>query len=831
MNCPEMETIAGYAEDALDLEDALPVATHLKLCPVCSSDAEDMRGFVRQHVAQVLASMPGYISPFVGREETLEELGKMLAAGENQSFELCAPPGIGKTRLTLETAVERSYLVPDGVWYVPLSEGDSTSPAGDIARAIDLPLQAKISPIKQLREFFSDKRALLVVDDLESNMPAVELLSELQSHSPELISIMTSRESSRDSDRRILTLDPLRTVPSQNRIELLRESESVRMFLGHVRRFQPNFGQEDEDIFTAAALCRKAGGVPLAIELAAARGREMSPSEILSRIDSSAVTSPEHSLRNMMAWSVQLLTPEQKQILINCSVFVEGFSGEQTENIGGTLNTAAALESLTEKALILRGNASGAVRYQMLRPIREFVRQQRGHEELELQRKHSLYFMNFANVRTEQVTGPRQVEAIRELSTDLPNLRAGMEWAEQHREYEITSTYGIALHRFMVLQGLWQECEDRLRQTESAFRFSNDVRGVERAQIALARTLMFKGEYEEADSLLSTISEHVHSEDMQLLAEVRQGLGNSAQLRGLYPEAERHIEEALKYFELAADRFGVADSKHNLGWLAWMQGDYPSAEQLLNESLILQRERGDRYRLGTTLACLGNIAYEQNRLEEARLFFSDSLQLRQELNDVRGIASAMNNMGMVWMKLGDFTRADYCYERAISRLENIGDRRTLGQTIDQYGELALAKNDIEQARALFVRSKDLLLSVENRHGAATALTHLSIVEERQDNLAEAIALQKQSLQVLQETHSTSDIVHSLYRLGTLFARNGETEQAITILSAVYAHLRTLNLPDAESCADELKKIGAALESSADASNTISLDEIVTSVLL
>lgn len=742
MDCPEMETLAAYAEDALSLDDALQTASHLRWCPVCRADAEELRGFVRQQVPQILASAPLWTTPFVGRNAARETLSATLRSGNAQTVTLAAPSGLGKTRLTLETAVEYAFLFPDGVWYVPLTGRDEAALVAEIAQAVKLPLQSKSRPMPQVQEFFADKRALLILDDAQLGSPAASVITQLTEGAQGLCCLTTATEALGLAGERTLPLPPLPSRHAVRDPERLLAEEDVQLFLAHVRAFRPDMRLEEQDVLAVSALCDRAAGVPLAIELVAARSRERTLEELQRGAEAMPVVArPDESLRALLNWSVGLLTERERRCLQRLSVFADGFFVEQAAVICEEDEAETMVESLTQKALLQRLERQGRTRYQVLSPVRDYARRELGAEAEATRQRHARYFLSSARERAECLEETRQVEAVQALSDDLPNLRAGIEWAQEIGDREMQGEYGLAVNRFLMLQGFWEENVTRLREAEAAFHLAKAAEGEKQVRLALARSLTFQGEYGEAESLLMRlIAEADAAGDLPTAARAYQNLGGVAQFRGRYAPAVGWIEEALKRFAALQDRWGQADCWHNLGRIAWMQGDYPRAETLLTDSLAVQRERGDRYRLGTTLAVLGNIAHEQARLEEARVRFAEALELRQELGDLRGIASSLNNLGMVWQALEDIPRADYCLMRAIGYLEGLGDRRTLGQTYGQYGELALSEGNLRAARERFERSLYLLDAVGSAHEAMLTVGQLVRVAAQEGNREEALRL-------------------------------------------------------------------------------------------
>jgi predicted ATPase len=838
MRCPDVEALAAYAEDALPLEQALSIAAHESQCPVCRADVAELRGYVRQQVSQLLAAMPLWASPFVGREELRESLGETLSSGNRQLLTLTAPSGTGKTRLTLETAVERSYLFSDGVWFAPIAgASDVATAAAEIARAVQLRLEPKDPPIEQLRDFFADKRALLVLDDVPAQSPAAQVAIELIRQTPDLCCLTTTISPFGVRGEHAVQLPPLQHRFPNFPISQFPDVESLQLFAAHVQVVQPGYRFDEPDLRSAAALCQRAAGMPLGIELAAARVREMSPGEMLRRMEERGAPpdDPVASLDEMMAWSYDLLSQRERNLLHQLSVFVGGFTAEQAAAVCED-DGLPLIESLEQKALLQRTETLGRARFQLLAPIRDFARQRLGERYEAMRRRHSAYFFRYAQHRDDLLSGRQQVDAMEEMSADLLNLRAGMDWAERCGDWRTAGGYGRAMSQFLIRHGLWTECSYRLRVASSSFHRAQDTTGHQDAQLELARCLTFKGEYNEAEAIFNAVAaEATQRGETARLAEATHGLGNVAQFRGQYAQATQRFEEVLKHFETTGDRWRVADCYHNLGWLAWRQGNYERAESLLKNSLEIQRERGDRYRLGATLAVLGNIAFEQGRWDEARQWFEESLQARQELGDARGIASAVTNVGMVWQALGDPARAAYCFAEAARRLERLGDRRTLGQVLMTQGNLALAQGDLAAAREHFEKGVKMFETVGNAHDSAQALGELGRVAQREGRREEASQLYRDSLTRLRAIGDRVSVAIALYRWGQLLSEGGDAERAALMLNValnICTEGHRQERADVEAALRQLEdRLGAEQATTwRQQANALTLDEVVSLAL-
>ena len=812
MHCFDTETLAAFAEDSLPLAAALDVAAHEPKCPLCRTDVADLRRVAGRGMAQLLAATPLWSTPFVGRTALRDSLGNRLQADTTPWLSLTAPSGVGKTRLALETAVEQAYLFPDGVCYVPLEgERDAGLIAMKLAQAAALPLSGKTPPQAQLRDFLHEKRSLFVLDDVPTDSEVLHSIKNLSGEANDLRFLLLGSEAADWPGKPDFTLPPL-PLPAANRNPLL--SESGQVFTGHVRSFQPDYAPDDAEQQAIATLCRKAAGIPMAIELAAAQRREMSAQEILRDMEARQVTAgrPDTSLADLTAWSYGLLSAREQRLLQQISVFAEGFFAEQAAAICEEEEAAALLRRLSERALLQRLETAGRLRYQLLAPIQRFARQQAGANLREVQARHSAYFLRYAKERADQLEEARQVNAMRDLAADLPNLRAGMAWAEEAGEARTAGGYGVALHHFFNLRGEWQESRERLRVAIGSFQRAADAEGEKQAKLGLARSLTRAAEYTEAEDLLKSVAiQAAEINDVETQLRVMRGLSSLEQFRGHYANATALIEEVLRHHETTGDLWNMADCQNNLGWLAWMQNENARAEPLFRESLAVYRERGDRYRLGSTLHCLGNIAYERGALEEARAWYQECLEARQELGDERGTASAMLSLGIVWQALGDFARADYCYRRAERHLERIQERRTLGQVRCQQGELALATGNSMAAQDYFASAHTLLTAVSEINGLAKVIEGLGRTAERQGDPAEAERCFRDSLRRFHAQSDKPGMATSLYYFGSLRAALGDLEAGFVLMQTAYLFCKENHRPETREMETTLQTFAPKFE--------------------
>ncbi len=801
MGCPDPERLAAYAEENLPFEEALRMAVHENACPLCRAEITDLRGFVRQSPAHLFAEMPVWSTPFQQRIGLQDQLSAALEEGESRCVALTAPPGMGKTRLLLETAVEQSFHYPDGVWYVPCGQvQDERQLLNEIATAANLPFERRAAPSEQLRRTLAAKNALMVLDDVQTTGPALRFVEEIMAGGSELRVLAGSRSSIPLNASRSLSLTPLDMPRRSEAHDNPLDSAAVRFFYASAQTFEQTSLPTDHATLEAIqSICSRAEGNPLGIELAAARGQQMSPQEIAERLQRFEPPSGTSALESLLAWTIHLLTPREQRLLRNLSVFTGSFAPGQAESVCEEAQTTLLLENLTRHALVQPIQTSAQTRYRLLDPVRGFVQAHSLTELAETRRRHALYFLGFARRHAEKLDVQEQVEAMQALTTDLPNLRSAVRWAQDEDERFVLGSFGLALNRYFFLSGDWQEGVEGLRRALTTFERSAERAKFDRARLSLAGSLTNKGEFDEAETLYNSVAaEAISRNETELLAEARHGLGNIAQRRRRYPEATLWFSEALNGFERTGNVWLAVICRLNLGWVKSRQGEFKEAEALLKACVPALRTRGDRYPLGDALSSLGNIARLQGRWEEARRYFEECLTARQEVGYVSGIAAMINNIGETWQASGDFVRAEYCYTEAARRYEQLGNKRDLASVIANQGSLALERSEKVRARDRFEEALRLVQETGDTHTAARLRRDLGRLAESEGRQREAAAHYRESLLQLDRLGAKSDVVLTLFHYGRLAASQNATRNAGLLLTMAAQMGTQLQLPESEA---------------------------------
>ncbi len=808
MGCPDPERLAAFAEDSLSFEEALRVAVHENACPICRSEIAEARGFVQQAAARLFAEMPAWSTPYQERVGLQDRVNSELEQGQTRCLTLKASSGMGKTRLLLETAVEQSFSHPDGVWYVSCGRVNSSDQLlGEIAAAAQLPREQRGQSTEAVARYFAGKRALLVLDDLPAEQDMMRFVGGLVQNSSELHLLASAKSALGLPGEKTLGLPPLDT-----RFEPTHDdpwsNDSFRFFASHVQSFDPDYPlTQDRDLDAIRQICSYTGGIPLGIELAASRGHELSPREIADLLQRKAPANGDFGLDGLLDWTYELLSRREQRLLRNLAVFAGSFALEQVQAVCEEEAAQEILKTLARHALVQPVQIGDLARYRLLDPIQTFARQRLEAESSMRARQHALYFLGFAKRQGEKLDQRDQVEAMQALTTDLPNVRAAIQWADTADERFTAGSFGLALNRFFFLQGSWQEGVDGLRCAVHAFESTKDMPRYDRARLSLAGSLTNKGEYDEAESLYTAVAtEAIQRNETQLLAEARHGLGNIAQRRRRYPDASLWFEEALTGF-LREDNLWLATvCRLNLSWVRTRQGQFAVAKALLTDCLPTLRLRGDRYPLGDALSNLGNIARMQGQWLEARGYYEEGLLARQEVGYVSGIAAMINNIGETWQATGDHVRAEYCFAEAARRFEQLGNRRDLAAVLANQGALALERSDKRRARARFEEALLLLQETGDAHNAARVRRDLGRLAQSEGRLREAAGHYSESLLQFYKLGANPEVATTLFLYGKLQESQNAPRRAGLLLATAHRLCVQFNLPELEDTQSALQTL-------------------------
>ncbi len=613
-------------------------------------------------------NLPAQFTSLVGREREVVKVRGLLRRPEVRLLTLTGPGGIGKTRLGLQVVEGLLRDFDDEVFFVPLASiSDPTLLASVIAQTVNVKEVVGQTVLQSLMDALRDKRALLFLDNFEQVLEASAVVASLLQAAPQMKVMVTSRAALRVYGEQEFPV-PALGLPDPQRLDVegvdheavLMQYPSVRLFVERASAVKPDFVLSKANASAVAKICCRLDGLPLAIELAAARVKLLAPQLLLERLDKRlevltggmrGVPERQRTLRSTIDWSYHLLTGAEQALFRRLGVFMGGWTFEAAEAICSTdggvdLDLFDNLESLLDKSLIRRdeGTAPEATsRFVMLQTIREYAVEclvASGDADV-LRKRHAAYFVDLAETAEQHLTGSQQGVWFERLDREHDNLTSALQWAVEAGHAETAARLSGALWRFWRMRG---HLSTGRRWLEATLTGSQAVPAARRLKVLLGAAVLaeHQADYERALPLLEE-SRAVAQEldDTQSLAFVLNALGNIAMNECDFARAQPLYEESLALRKQQGDKQGLLQSLNNLGWAALEQGDYERAGALLSESDVLGRQLGDQGRIARSLHYRGIIACERGDYATARKHYEESLALRQALDDKWGVAESL----------------------------------------------------------------------------------------------------------------------------------------------------------------------------------------------
>ena len=627
--------------------------------------------------------LPAPVTSFIGRATELAELERLL--GEKRLVTLTGVGGVGKTRLALEAAARAVPEIADGVVFVDFAGlADPPLVARHVARALELREGPDRHSGEQLAAALRERDLLLVLDNCEHLRGAcADLARSLLGQCLQLRILATSREVLGVPGEIDYQVPPLAVPPPDGGPDELRSSEAVRLFVARAREARPRLADDAAAVTAAARICRDLDGLPLAIELAAARTKALSLAEIADRladrfgflVSRRRLTEARHqTLEEAMDWSYELLAPEEQRLLARLSVFAGGFTLDAAAAVcleRDEEHALALVERLVDASLIVAEERDGGMRYRLLETVRRYAaeRLERSGEPTELRRRHADYVLALSEAAEDELRRRHSLQSRwgARLHAEYGNLTAALAWSVETGNVEIGLRIAAGLARF------WVERD-----------YASD-----------------------ADRWLELLLRNADRTSPPLRAKASVAAWNVASVRGDAARAERHARRAVELYRAAPEDAGASWALLALGAMHEQRGEDTEGRRRLEEALALHRSAGDEFGVRRSLHLLGNIARETGDVEQARQLLGEALALARAAGDPFHEGAVLHSVGDSELEAGESDAADALYREALEIGRGIGGHRIATYCIAGLGASAAARGDGAAAAHLWAAARAL----------------------------------------------------------------------------------------------------------------------------
>ena len=682
-------------------------------------------------------NLPSPLSIFIGREREIVEVKNLLTS--HRLVTLTGAGGSGKTRLSLRVAQELLGEFKYGIWFIELAsifDPDFLTPS--IASTFNIRERSTQTLQDGLIDYLSSRRLLLILDNCEHLVSACAKLTEtLLQSCPDLQILATSREVLGISGEFAWSVPPLSlpdqqpwksTASAQDAIRLYEESESVQLFVARAMANSTEFRLTAENGAWVAEICRQLDGMPLAIELAAARVRSLSVQQIAQRLDDrfhlltgGSRTAPprQQTLQSALDWSYALLSEHEQKLLQRLSVFVGGATLDAAESVcvGEGIESAEVLDTLAhlvDKSLVTAHRPErGETRYRLLETIRQYARQRlvESAQIDEVKDRHLQYFLDWAENAEPRLMGAEQAEWLAQYEAEHDNLRAALDWCHLNdRSAEAGLRLAAACGRFWRLHGYLSEGRKNLSEALSKPGAKPRTKTRARALTLIANHAYLQSDY----PAMRPLAEEALSIWRELGDEGKAGaaytldlMGELATEEGDYERAPLFFQEALELYEEISNVRGIGQIHMQYGWAAMRTGDYERAQHHLEEFLRLAQQVEDQSGLAFAFSGLGEVAVRQGKLEHANSLLEQGLALNRARGDKWGTGTQLGSLGWVALRQHDFKQMRIYLDESLSIRMEIGDKGGIAWCLEKLAEAKYEQSQFQDAATIFGQAESL----------------------------------------------------------------------------------------------------------------------------
>lgn len=808
-------------------------------------------------------NLPRQLTTFIGREIEIAEVESLLQS--TALLTLTGAGGCGKTRLAIQAAADLLDSFPDGVWLIEFgSLSEPTRVPQAVAAVLGVREEAGRALLQRLVDVLRPKTLLLLLDNCEHLLAACAgLIDVLLRACPRLKIMATSREGLGITGETLYYVPSL-SLPDPNRLPrhseelpaFVSQFEAVRLFADRAVAAATTFTVTPQNATAIAQVCHRLDGIPLAIELAAARVKSLPVAQIAVRLNdrfrlltegSRTALPRQQTLRALIDWSYDLLSPHERELFHRLSVFAGGFTLEaaeavcadppasvEPESIGdapvfvGADDVLGLLTHLVDRSLVAAESGEGRVRYRLLETLRQYGREKlaaSGHLA-RVENSRLAYFLAVAEEADKKLRGSEQAWWLELLEQEHDNLRAALYWCLGGA---CVDQGDVGDHTLFSAENRAADFGDPPADEPSM------QRGSAETGLRLAALLWWfwhvRGYFTEGREWLAAGLNRA-PQNTSARARALNGAAVLARNQGDYAAAQALSEQSLAMKRELGDRQGVAAALNTLATLALQRSDYAAAKPFYQESLQIERSMGSRQGVTASLIGLANVALEQGDYGAARRLYLESLTIKRDLRDKRGIATSLAGLGAVAFCLADFPAARISLQESLDIRRELGDRRGIANCLEVLGSLAVYQESHEEAEELLAESLALHRELGDKMGVARSLYAQATQARRRGEPSAELYLT--TLLAFQELENRRGIADAIRSLG-LLAASALPQSAVTLLCAADALDERLGCPlapcDRAECLLQFGIMRAALgdsafEQSCRESATLSLDQVI-----